>query len=183
MKFRHFLCSLLIAVCPATLVHAQQSMERIPQGIESLRLSASSKTEFTLDHSMLVLASKLDPDNEDLRRVIAGINGVSVHSYHYPRPWMYEAGALASVKEEYSVAGWKHVMNSHEKDEGTDIWLCWENNVISNVAILVAKSNEVDYIVVSGSVSPIDLSHLGGHFGIPKIEAGVTVPNHSPKQQ
>ncbi|HEY2169282.1 MAG TPA: hypothetical protein VGJ30_06625, partial [Candidatus Angelobacter sp.] len=78
MKFRHFLCSLLIAVCPATLVHAQQSMERIPQGIESLRLSASSKTEFTLDHSMLVLASKLDPDNEDLRRVIAGINGVSV---------------------------------------------------------------------------------------------------------
>jgi hypothetical protein len=183
MKYPHLAFTLLSAVCWATLVQAQHTTERLPQGIESLRLSASSKTEFTLDHSMLVLASKLDPDNEDLRRVIAGINGVSVHSYHYPRPWMYEAGALASVKEEYSVEGWKHVMNTHDKDTGTDIWLRWENNVISNVAILVARSNEVDYIVVSGSVSPIDLSHLGGHFGIPKIEAGVTVPNESRKQQ
>jgi len=85
------------------------------------------------------------------------------------------------VKEEYGAAGWKHVMNSHEKEEGTDIWLRWENNAISNVAILVAKSNEVDYIVVSGSVSPLDLSHLGGHFGIPKIEGGVTVPNEARK--
>jgi Domain of unknown function (DUF4252) len=183
MKYPHLVFTLLLAVCWAMLVQAQHTTERIPQGIESLRLSASSKTEFTLDHSMLVLASKLDPDNEDLRRVIAGINGVSVHSYHYPRPWMYEAGALASVKEEYSVEGWKHVMNTHEKDTGTDVWLRWDHNVISNVAILVARANEVDYIVVSGSVSPIDLSHLGGHFGIPKIEAGVTVPNESPKQQ
>ena len=39
---------------------------------------------------MLVFASKLDPDNEDLRRVIAGVNGVSVHSYHFPGRWMYD---------------------------------------------------------------------------------------------
>ena len=183
MKLPHLLFTCVIALSAISLVQAQQSMERIPQGIESLRLSASSKTEFTLDHSMLVLASKLDPDNEDLRRVIAGVNGVSVHSYHYPRPWMYEIAALASVKDEYGVAGWKHVMNSHQREgeAGTDIWLRWENNAISNVAILVAKSNEVDYIVVSGSVSPVDLSHLGGHFGIPRIEGGVTVPNEARK--
>jgi hypothetical protein len=52
-----------------------------------------------------------------------------------------------------------------------------ENNAISNVAILVARSSEVDFFVVSGSISPIDLAHLGGHFGIPKIEGGVEVPN------
>jgi hypothetical protein len=28
---------------------------------------------------MLVLASKLEPDDEDLRRVIAGVSGISVH--------------------------------------------------------------------------------------------------------
>jgi hypothetical protein len=181
MKFSRVLLPFLLALSAATLAEGQSSVERIPQGLEALRLSASSKTEFTLDHSMLVLASKLDPENEDLRRVIAGVNAVSVHSYHYPRPWIYDTAALASVKEEYGAAGWKHVMNSHEKEEGTDIWLRWENNAISNVAILVAKSNEVDYIVVSGSVSPLDLSHLGGHFGIPKIEGGVTVPNEARK--
>jgi hypothetical protein len=59
----------------------------------------------------------------------------------------------------------------------SNLWIRLENNAISGIAILVAKSNEVDFIVVSGSISPLDLSHLGGHFGIPKIEGGVVVPN------
>ena len=181
MKLSRVVLAILTVISAIVLAEAQQPLERIPQGIEALRLSSSSKTEFTLDHSMLVLASKLDPDNEDLRRVIAGVNGVSVHSYHYSRPWIYNPDAVNSVKEEYGAAGWKHVMNNHEREGGTDIWLRWENNAISNVAILVAKSNEVDFIVVSGSVSPMDLSHLGGHFGIPKIEGGVTVPNTASK--
>jgi hypothetical protein len=170
----------LIAISTATFTMAQQQREWMPQGIETLRHSASSKTEFTLDHSMLVFASKLDPDNEDLRRVIAGVNGVSVHSYRFPGPWMYDPEALNSVKEEYRAAGWKQLMNNHGKDGGpgvSDLWIRWENNAISNVAILLARSNEVNFIVVSGSISPLDLSHLGGHFGIPKIEGGVVVPN------
>ena len=179
MRLSHIVFLVLIAVSAARLTEAQQH-EWIPQGIEGLRQSASSKTEFTLDHSMLVFASKLDQDNEDLRRVIAGVNGVSVHSFHFPRPWMYDPDALGSVKEEYHAAGWKQLVNSHEKDGGpgvTDVWMRFENNAISNIAILAARANEVNFVVVSGSISPLDLSHLGGHFGIPKIEGGVLVPN------
>lgn len=170
----------LIAISANQLTEAQQQPGWIPQGIEVLRQSASSKTEFTLDHSMLVFASKLDPDNEDLRRVIAGVSGVSVHRYHFPGAWMYDSSALSSVKEDYHAAGWKQLVNNHEKDGGpgvTDLWIRLENNAISNIAILFARSNEVDFFVVSGSISPLDLSHLGGHFGIPKIEGGVVVPN------
>ncbi len=169
-----------IAISMATFTEAQPQREWIPQGIEALRQSASSKTEFTLDYSMLVFASKLDPDSEDLRRVIAGVSGVSVHSYHFLGRWMYDPAVLSSVKEEYHAAGWKQLMNNHEKDGGpgvSDLWIRLENNAISDIAILVARSNEVDFIVVSGSISPLDLSHLGGHFGIPKIEGGVVVPN------
>jgi Domain of unknown function (DUF4252) len=171
-----------IAIVLVGLTDAQQR-ESVPRGIEALRQKASSKSEFTLDHSMLVMASKLDPDNEDLRRVIAGVNGVSVHSYKFPAAGVYDLGALDSVKEEYRGAGWKHVINN-EKDGGrviTDVWMRLENNVVSNVAVLVAKSMEVDFIAVSGSISPVDLAHLGGHFGIPKIEGGTTVPN-TPRQ-
>ena len=170
----------LIIVSAANFTAAQAQHEWVPQGIEALRQSASSKTEFTLDHSMLVFASKLDPDNEDLRRVIAGVSGVSVHSYHFPGRWMYDPAVLSSVREEYHAAGWKQLMNNHEKDGGpgvSNLWIRLENNAISDIAILVARSNEVDFIVVSGSISPLDLSHLGGHFGIPKIEGGVVVPN------
>ena len=169
----------LLIVSAANFSSAQQPMEGIPQGVAVLRQAASSKTEFTLDHSMLILASKLDSDNDDLRRVIAGVSGLSVHRYHFPGPWSYDADALRSVKDQYHAEGWRHLVNNHDKNGpgATDLWVHLDNNAISNVAILLARANEVTFIEVSGSISPLDLSHLGGHFGIPKLEGGVTVPN------
>jgi hypothetical protein len=181
MKLSRFLLAIVLAVPAAKISHAQQQTDWLPQGIEALRQIASSKTEFTLDHSMLVFASKLDAENEDLRRVIAGVSGVSVHRYHFLEPGRYDPEALTAVKDEYHAAGWKQLMNNHPKDGSpgaTDLWVRFENNAISNVAILLARANEVDFFVVSGSISPLDLSHLGGHFGIPRIEGGVLVPSN-----
>jgi len=180
MKLSSVVAMLIVAISATQLTHAQTEHEFLPHGIEQLRQHASSKTEFTLDHSMLAMASKLDPDNEDLRRVIAGVSGVSVHSYRFPDAWTYDPEATSSVKDEYRAAGWKQVVSNFKKDGGpatTDVWVRLENNAVSNVAVLLAKSHEVDFVVVSGSVSPIDLAHLGGHFGIPKIDGGVMVPN------
>jgi len=181
MRLSRVAFSVFVAIFTMQLGLAQpQPGEWTPQGIETLRQSASSKTEFTLDHSMLVFASKLNPDNEDLRRVIAGVSGISVHSFHFPKPWIYDSAALDEVQEEYHAAGWKQLVNNQDKNGGpgvNDVWIRFENNAISNIAMLFAGANEVNFIVVSGSISPLDLSHLGGHFGIPKIEGGVMVPN------
>ena len=51
-----------------------------------------------------------------------------------------------------------------------------EHNTVSNIAVLFAGENKLNFISVSGSISPIDLLHLAGHFGIPKVEGGVPVP-------
>jgi hypothetical protein len=170
-----------ISISVVKLTAAQQPREWVPQGVEAFEQSAPSKVEFTLDHSMLVFASKLDSDNEDFRRVIAGVSGISVHRFRFPgRPWMYDSETLSSVKQEYRAAGWKELINKHAKDGGpgvSELWIRFQHNAISNLAILLARSNEVNFILVSGSISPLDLSHLGGHFGIPKIEGGVLVPN------
>ncbi len=187
MKLSRVFFLVLIAVASTTFLKAQpqgppapSQREFVPRGIDELRQGASSKTEFTLDHSMLILASKLDPNNEDLQRVIAGVSGISVHDFRYAMPGTFDPQAIDAVRDDYREAGWKQLMNKYEKNGGpgvTDLWVRLENNAISSVAILVAKSNEVDFFVVSGSISPMDLSHLGGHFGIPKIEGGVEVPN------
>src|SRR5258707_15039079 len=129
MRLSRIVFVVLIAISAAKFTQAQQH-DWIPRGIEALRQGASSKTEFTLDHSMLVFASKLDPENEDLRRVIAGVSGVSVHSFHFPAPWMYDPEALSSVREEYHAAGWKQLVNNHEKNGGpgmTNVWIRFEN--------------------------------------------------------
>jgi hypothetical protein len=180
MKLTQVFLVLVLAVSAVKFSTAQQQNIWIPQGIASLQQSASSKSEFTFDHSMLVLASKLDSDDDDFRRVIAGVSAVSIHRFHFSGALQYDPGALSSVKDEYRAAGWKHVMNNHDKSGGpgvSDLWVRFENNAISNVAILLARPDAVNFVVVSGSISPLDLSHLGGHLGIPKIEGGVVVPN------
>ena len=168
-----------LAVIATSAARRTQAQEFVPQGVEALGQSASSKTNLTLDHSMLVFVAKLDSNNEDLRRVIAGVSGVSVHNYRFPGPWTYDAAAIDEVKQEYQQAGWKQLVNKHDKSGepgATEIWIRFENNAVSHVAVLAARANEVSFIVVSGSISPQDLVHLGGHFGIPKIEGGVLVP-------
>ncbi len=173
--------ALLVSLFGVQFSQAQEANLWVPHGIESLRQSATSKSNFTFDHSMLVLASKLDSQNEDLRRVIAGVNGVSVSRLHFANAWQYDAANLSAVKQEYRAAGWTQMMDKHDNGGNpgvTDVWIRMENNAISQVAILLARANEVNFVEVSGSISPIDLSHLGGHFGIPRIEGGVLVPNN-----
>lgn len=149
-----------------------------PQDIENLGQYATSRTEFSFDHSMLVLASKNDQDDDSLRRVIAGIDGISVHRFKYQGPGVYDPQILNAVRRDYSMAGWQHISKAHEKygyPGGTDLWIHLDHNTIRNIAFLIARADQVAFVSVSGSISPIDLLHLAGHFGIPRIEGGVVV--------
>lgn len=181
---RNLLRISMLALLAATLSIAAtgraQDTSWTPQAIHGLGQNASSRTEFTLDHSMLVFASKIDQDDEDLRRVIAGVNGISVQSYRFPAPDMYDPAALDAVRRQYHDAGWKHLVDSHKKTSGgfTDFWLRFDHTAISNIAVLVGSDSQLNFISVSGSISPLDLTHLSGKFGIPKIEGGVIIPNN-----
>jgi hypothetical protein len=149
-----------------------------PQEIESLGQNASSRTEFSLDHNMVVLASKMDQDDDSLRRVIAGVDGISVHRFKFQGNGMYDPQVLNAVRQDYRAAGWQHLADAHHKygyPQGTDLWLHFDHNTIRNVAFLFTGPNQVAFVSVSGSISPIDLLHLAGHFGIPRIQGGVVV--------
>lgn len=149
-----------------------------PQDIENLGQYASSRTEFSFDHSMLVLASKTDQADDSLRRVIAGLAGISVHRFKFQGAGMYDPQILNAVRRDYSMAGWQHISKAHEKygyPGGTDLWIHLDHNTIRNIAFLVARADQVAFVSVSGSISPIDLLHLAGHFGIPRIEGGVVM--------
>jgi len=177
MKLLHL--AVLALIMTSAAAFAQTERDWVPRGIESLGQNASSRTEFTLDHSMLVLASKLDQHDDDLRRVIAGVDGVSVHSYRFPRPGMYDSEALNTLRQQFHAAGWEHMVGKHDENGGpgaTDLWVHFENKTIRNVAVLLTGEKQLNLIAVSGSISPLDLFHLSGHFGIPKIEGGAVVP-------
>ena len=59
----------------------------------------------------------------------------------------------------------------------TDVWLHFRGAEIDDIAVLVRSPRQMDAINVSGMLRPLDLVHLGGHFGIPKVDPdAVMVP-------
>jgi hypothetical protein len=152
--------------------------EWVPDAIAALGQNATSRTEFTLDHSMLVLASKLDQDNEDLRRVIAGVNGVSIHNFRFQDGVSWDPVVMDSIVQQYRSAGWQHLVSKHKGDSGltTDLWLHMDRAAIRDIAVLLVGVKQVNFVSVSGSITPLDLLRLSGHFGIPRMDGGVVVP-------
>jgi hypothetical protein len=166
-------------VAPPPPARSEPPQNWTPEAIVYLGQNASSRTEFNLDHSMVVLASKMDQDDTDFRRVIAGVDGVSVHHFRFPGDGMYDPRILTDVRQQYRAAGWQHISASHARyggPGGTDVWVRLDHMMIRNVAVLVAGPNQVNFVSVSCVISPIDLAHLGGHFGIPPIQGGIALP-------
>jgi hypothetical protein len=127
---------------------------------------------------MLALATALDKKNEDLRKVIAGVNEVSVHSYRFAETVSCDPAVMESIKQQYREAGWMQLLNKHKGDAGTstDLWVRMDQTTIRGIAVLFAGGRQLNYVSVSGSITPLDLLHLSGHYGIPKMDGGIAVP-------
>jgi hypothetical protein len=163
-----------IAPPPAPM---QSQQDWAPQGIEGLGQNAVTREDFTLSRQMLQFAQKfLDSSDEETRRVVAGLNGVTVHSYHFSDRGVYDPAAIESIRNQYRAAGWKHMVSKHggvEQHVGvTDLWIRFNNAQITNLAVLLVGPRDLNFVAFSGVVRPLDLLHLSGHFGIPRFDTG-----------
>jgi hypothetical protein len=50
---------------------------------------------------------------------------------------------------------------------------------IRDIAVLFVGVKQLNFVSVSGSITPLELLHLSGHFGIPRMDGGAIVPDRS----
>jgi len=152
---------------------AQQSDDWIPRNMDAVAQRASFRTDFTFDRTMLALANNFI-DDEDTRRVVAKLNGISVHCYKFSIPGLYDPASLESVRQQYHDHGWKHMVTAHSNQDPddlgrTDVWIRFEHANVEGAVVMLASPTSVNLIAINGTLSPLDLLHLRGHFGIPKF--------------
>ena len=59
----------------------------------------------------------------------------------------------------------------------TDLWLHFSGPDIDQVTVLVRSTREMSLVQVAGDLRTLDLIHLSGHFGIPRVDPNaVMVP-------
>ncbi len=147
----------------------------VPQGFEVLGQRAAFHTDFTFDRSMLQVASYFIGDKDpDARNAIAKLNGISVHSYHFAGPGLYDPAALDLIRRQYEAAGWRHLVAAHSKSDPystgqTDLWINFAHMDVTGMMVLVSGPKDLNLIALNGDISTLDLLHLRGHFGIPRF--------------
>jgi hypothetical protein len=156
----------------------------VPQGMEALGRTAAFHTDFTFDRSMLQLASGMweGPGDPALTEAISRLDGISVHSYHYAAAGMYDPRLLDAVRRQYTRMGWQHLVTAHSASTGgaTDLWISFYHMRATGAVVLFQSATNLNLIAFSGNLSPLDLLHLRGHFGIPRFPGDRFVPAPGP---
>jgi hypothetical protein len=146
-----------------------------PQALAQLGAQASTKSSFVLDRSMLAAAAGLIPDTEpETRHAIAKIDGISVRMLRFPEGSMADEALVEALRESYHRRGWKHLITTNSggavHDKTTDVWLTMEGINVRGAVLLVETPHSLTLATLKGDLSPVDLLHLRGHFGIPRFD-------------
>jgi hypothetical protein len=195
MKYLNLPCALLAAtlstgVCvgqtaqtaqPAAVYDNPVVLEWTPPALAALSSMAAMKENFTLDRDLLKVAAGVLPDSDaPTRQAIGKLDGVSVHLLRFGPDGVPDEGAVNAIRDAYHLRGWKHlvttsqtggtVKNGAVHNGTTDVWMVMDGINVRGAVILAETPRSVTLVTVAGNLSPIDLMHLRGHFGIPKID-------------
>lgn len=167
-------------VLAAALPLAAQQPQGVYDALENLADQPASRISFTFDRSMLQSAQELFGSV-----AASSLATITVDTYRYPQPAFYTPEAFAALLADYNVAGWKHLVNANATPGAnaqpdhtlTDLWLHYEGTEVRDLTVMLRSPRSMNVIQVSGSIRPLDLLHLAGHFGIPKVDPNaVMVP-------
>ena len=187
MNSRILLCAALGAVLsanswtqapapPALQYQNPVVLDWTPPALAALSAQAAVKNSFTLDRTMLgVAANVLADSDEPTRRAIGHLDGVSVHILRFGEMGIPDEDAVNSMRDAYHLRGWKHLVTTTDHggpvhNETTDVWVVMDGVNLRGAVILAETPKSVTLVTVAGDLSPVDLLHLRGHFGIPRFD-------------
>ena len=181
----------LPAISISTVLVAQISQPsptspQISQFVGSLADQPPTHLGFVLDRSMLQAArGVLESDGMTPERAASALTSISYDNYRYAHAAVYAPETMASIAATYRSAGWKHLVDAHQPEAGvpqakgtaTDLWLHFSGPDVDGITVMTRGSRDVNLIQVACDLRPLDLLHLSGHFGIPKLDSNaVMVP-------
>ena len=159
----------------------------LPRMLTALTDQPATHSGFVFDRTALTIAQSVlaSQDGMTQERAAAALTGIQVDRYSYQQPAFYTPEAMSALIDGYHAMGWKHLVNANQtpantaqpKQMATDLWLHFSGADIDGVTVLMRGAKDMNVIRISGDLRPLDLLHLGGHFGIPKVDPNaVMVP-------
>jgi hypothetical protein len=176
----------LLASLSLSVPMLAQEPAGLNESFANLADQPASHTAFSFDRSMLQVAQGvLESGGMDAHQAAVALKAISVDTYRYQVPAFYTPESMTGLIAAYHAAGWKHLVNGNQTIASTasphstvtDLWLHFSGADIDGLTVLARAPKNMNVIRITGDLRPLDLVHLSGHFGIPKVDpSAVMVP-------
>jgi len=160
----------------ASATPSEVVLDWTPPALAALSAEAAAKSSFMLDRTMLAAAAEMTGGMDDAtRQAIARLDGVSVHMLRFAGASPADPAQIEAIRQAYRQSGWKHMVSaagggSQLHNAATDVWVVMDGANLRGAVVLVESPGSLTLATVKGNLSPLDLLHLRGHFGIPRFE-------------
>jgi len=131
--------------------------------------------DVTLDASMLQLASgflsKDDPDEAQVKKLVSKLKGVYVRSFEFDKEGQYSMSDVEAIRSQLRGPGWSRIVGVKSiRGENSEVYLKKDGGQIGGLVVLDAEPKELTIVHIDGAINPEELSELGGHMGIPRMD-------------
>ena len=151
-------------------------LDWVPPALAELSTAAAMKENFTLDRTLLGVAAGAVPDSDaPVRQAINKLDGVSVHTMRFGEMGIPDERAVEAIRASYHLRGWKHLVTTSDhggpvRNGTTDVWVVLDGVNVRGAVVLAETPRSLTLVTVAGNLSPVDMLHLRGHFGIPRLD-------------
>ena len=158
----------LFALAPALVCGQSVKLD----ALDKLADKAENSVTVSLDGNLLQMASRFlssdDPDQAQIKKLVAGLKGVYVRNFEFEKAGEYQASDLEPIRSQLRDPKWKKIVEVRGRDNA-EVLLRQENdNVISGLAVIVAEAKELTVVYIDGPIDMDGLSKLAGNFGVPE---------------
>jgi Domain of unknown function (DUF4252) len=148
---------------------------KMPFNLERLAEHATETVDVTLDSSMLQLASRFlskdDPDQMHVKQLVSKLKGVYVRSFEFDKDGQYSKVDVEAIRSQLKAPSWTRIVGvKSTKGENSEIYLRKNGDQIAGLVLINAEPKELTIVHIDGDIDPQELSELGGHMGIPKMD-------------
>jgi hypothetical protein len=156
---------LLFALAPVLVCAQSVKLE----SLDKLADKAAEVVTVDLSGSLLRMASRLlssdDPDQAQIKKLVASLKGVYVRNFEFDKAGEYQASDLEPIRSQLKDPKWKKIVEVRGRDNAEVLLRQESEDVISGLAVIVAEAKELTVVYIDGPIDMDGLSKLAALSG------------------
>jgi Domain of unknown function (DUF4252) len=144
--------------------------------LDHLEAKASDRVDVSLNSNMLQFAAKFldskDPEEAKVKQLINGMEGIYIRSFEFKKEGAYSPADLDQVRNQLKAPEWSRIFGIRSGEgENIEVWVRNASGKVAGIAILSSDPKQLTVANLVGNIDIDSLAALGGHFGLPKMDA------------